>query len=341
MRIGIIAPPWTAVPPRGYGGTESFVDRLARGVQDLGHDVLLFTTGDSTCPVPRRWVLPESMPDRMGEMLPEVRHVLHAYKTMRDMDVVHDNTLLGPLYAWRDPSLPVVTTNHGPFDETLGDLYRAVNERASIVAISHDQATRARGIEIDAVIHHGVELQAFPQGAGDGGYFLFLGRMNPEKGAREAAQVAHKAGIRLIIAAKMREPAEHEYFHREVEPLLSDRIAYVGEADEQRKVELLGGATALINPIQWPEPFGLVMVEAMACGTPVLTFPAGAAPEIVDDGETGFLCRDLESMCDRVANVAELDRNACRAAVERRFSLRGMAQKYVELFEQVVERKAG
>jgi glycosyltransferase involved in cell wall biosynthesis len=339
MRIGIIAPPWTPVPPPGYGGTEAFVDRLARGINDLGHEVLLFATGDSTCAVPRQWVLDQALPDQMGQMLPEVRHVIHAYEAMHEMDVVHDNTLLGALYAWRHPSLPVVTTNHGPFDEALGDLYRAVDERASIVAISHDQASRAYGIEIDAVIHHGVEADAFPVGTGDEGYFLFLGRMNAAKGAREAALVAREVGVRLVIAAKMREQDEREYFQNEVEPLLSDRIEYVGEADQSRKLELLAGAAALINPIQWPEPFGLVMVEAMACGTPVLAFPSGAAPEIIDDGETGFLCADLDEMCTRVEKVRDLDRHACRAAVERRFSLRGMAEKYVALFAKVVDRQ--
>ena len=328
------------MPPPGYGGTEAFVDRLARGIQDLGHEVLLFASGDSTCAVPRDWILEEALPDRMGQMLPEVRHVIHGYEAMREMDVVHDNTLLGALYAWRYPELPVVTTNHGPFDEALGDLYRAVDERASIVAISHDQASRAYGIEIDAVIHHGVEPEAFPVGAGDEGYFLFLGRMTAEKGAREAAIVAKEVGVPLLIAAKMREEEEREYFRNEVEPLLSDRIEYVGEPDQSRKLELLAGATALINPIQWPEPFGLVMVEAMACGTPVIAFPSGAAPEIIDDGETGFLCMDLDEMCARVEKVGELDRRECRSAVERRFSLHVMAEKYLALFEQVVARQA-
>jgi glycosyltransferase involved in cell wall biosynthesis len=339
LRIGIIAPPWAPVPPTAYGGTESMVDCLARGLARLGHEVLLVTTGDSTCPVPRRYALERSVPSLMGNAVIETRHVVDAYDAVQHMDIVQDNTVVGPLYAWRFRSLPVVTTNHGPFDDNLAALYRAAAGRVAIVAISEHQASTASKCTVDAVIHHGVDPEAFPFGRGDGGYLLFLGRMTPEKGAREAALAAREAGVRLVIAAKRREPAEHAYFDEHVRPLLSADIEYVGEAGHDEKLALLAGAQALLNPIQWPEPFGLVMIEALACGTPVLAFPCGAAPEIVRHAETGFICPDLDTMIARIEDVTTLDRRRCRAEVESRFSADRMCRDYEALFERVISHR--
>ncbi|MDQ1383266.1 MAG: hypothetical protein QOG65_645 [Actinomycetota bacterium] len=336
LRIGIIAPPWAAVPPTGYGGTEAVLDRLGRGLQQLGHDVTLFTTGDSTCPVERRWVLERSQPDRIGDAVTEIEHVVHAYDELRTMDVVHDHTNVGPLYAWRFADLPGVATNHGPFNEELTAMYRASQGRVALVAISHHQASTAPDLHIDAVIHHGVDPEAFPVGRGDGGYVLFLGRMAPEKGAREAAIAARRAKVPLLMAAKLREATEHAYFDDQVRPLLGDGIEYLGEVDHEQKLALLAGASALLNPIQWPEPFGLVMIEALACGTPVLAFPNGAAPEIVEDGHTGYLCADTDIMSHRIHDARTIDRQACRAAVERHFSTSRMCQDHVALYDRVV-----
>jgi glycosyltransferase involved in cell wall biosynthesis len=340
MRIAIIAPPWIPVPPPAYGGTEAVVDRLARGFAAAGHDVLLFTTGDATCPVPRAWVLERAEALRMGMAVPELRHLIHAYETVRDYDVVHDHTVVGPLYAERFPRLPVVTTNHGPFNEELADIYRAISPRVPIIAISHAQAAQADDVPVARVIHHGIDPAAFPVGRGDGAYCLFLGRMAPEKGARRAALVARQAGVRLLIAAKMREPWEHRYYEEQVQPLLGDDVTYIGEVGGGDKLDLLGGARALLNPIRWPEPFGLVMIEALACGTPVLAFKEGAAPEIVEHGVTGFLCDDVDDMVRAVARLDELDRAACRAAVDRYFSTARMVREHVELFGELASRRA-
>jgi glycosyltransferase involved in cell wall biosynthesis len=339
LRIGIIAPPWAPVPPSGYGGTESVVDRLARGLLRLGHEVLLFTTGDSTCPVARRWVLARSEPGRIGNAMVEIRHVVDAYDILRSVDIVHDHTVVGPLYAWRFASLPVVTTNHGPFDDGFAALFRGTAERVAVVAISKHQASTAAGVHVDAVIHHGVDPDAFPVGDGNGGYFLFLGRMTPAKGAREAALAARQAGVRLLMAAKLWEPAEREYFTERVRPLLGQDVEFLGEVGHDEKLALLASARALLNPIQWPEPFGLVMIEALACGTPVLAFPAGAAPEIVRDGETGFLCADVNAMAARIGDVATIDRHRCRAAIEGHFSSDRMCRDYAELFKRIVGRR--
>lgn len=346
MRIGIVAPPWVSVPPARYGGTESVVDRLARGFVAAGHDVLLWTTGDSTCPVPRGWVLERSEGDRMGMAAIELRHLIRGYEALVDWgaDVVHDHTLIGPVYAQRYPDLPVVTTNHGPFDEELTDLYRAVAADVPVIAISHDQAARADGLPVACVIHHGIDLDAFPFGDGSGDehgeYLLFLGRMAPEKGARRAALAAKQAGVRLVMAAKMREPLEREFFEQQVRPLLDDRITYVGEVGGEDKLRLLRGARALVNPIRWPEPFGLVMIEALACGTPVLAFPEGSAPELIDHGVTGYLCEDVDDLARRLGDVALLDREACRQAAVGRFSTERMVADHLALFERVIADRA-
>ena len=260
-------------------------------------------------------------------------------------DIVHDHTLIGPVYAGGCPDLPVVTTNHGPFDHELSDLYRAVADRVPVIAISEDQAGRAVDLPIAAIIHHGLDLDRFPvgDGAGDdrGPYVAFLGRMSPEKGARRAALAAHAAGMRLLIAAKMREPLEHQFFVEQVKPLLDDRIEYIGEVGHDDKVRLLGGATALVNPIRWPEPFGLVMIESLACGTPVLAFDEGSAPELIDHGTTGFVCRDTEDLAHRLSETSALDRAKCRRSAEDRFSTERMVAAHLQLFETVLaERRA-
>jgi glycosyltransferase involved in cell wall biosynthesis len=341
MRIGIIAPPWVPVPPPNYGGTETVVDRLARGFHAAGHDVVLFTTGDSTCPVPREWVFERSEDLQIGSVTSELRHVVRAYEVLQDFDVVHDHTITGPAYGRRFADLKVVTTNHGPFNDELLDIYRAIGPMVSVIAISHSQASFADGVPIARVIHHGIDVDELPFGDGDGGYFLFLGRMVPDKGARKAALIARQAGVPLRIAAKMREPLEHEYYETQVRPVLGGDVEYIGEVGGSEKYELLAGAAGLLNPIRWPEPFGLVMIEAMACGTPVLTFPEGAAPEIVDDGVTGFLCGDRDGMVDAVGRIDQIDRRKCRAAVEQRFSTRRMVADHLELFESLVSSSAG
>lgn len=327
-----------AVPPTAYGGTETVLDALARGLHTAGHDLLLFTTADSTCPVPRAAILPQAIGVGVGGSATEMRHVIHAYQAAVDAraDIVHDHTLIGPVYAERFAGLQVVTTNHGPFQSELGDYYRAIGDRTPVIAISHHQASTATGIPVAAVIHHGVDLERFPVGHGDGGYAVFLGRMCPEKGVDTAIRVARRAGIPLRIAAKMSEPAEKLYFDQRVRPLLGADIEYVGEIGGTDKTALLGGATCLLNPIAWPEPFGMVMVEALACGTPVVATPMGAVPEIVDHGHTGFVCSGESALAAAMKEVARLDRHQCRVAVATRFSAERMVSNHLALYETLV-----
>ncbi|HEY0485386.1 MAG TPA: glycosyltransferase [Mycobacteriales bacterium] len=339
MRIGVIAPPWLPVPPPAYGGIEAVVDRLARGLAADGHDVLLAASGESTCPVPRLPDMPSGAIDAglTDHTVAELCHVRTAYTAMADLDLVHDHTVAGPLYRNRPTGLPIVTTNHGTFLYGLGELYREAGPDVTIVAISHHQAATARGVQIARVIHHGIDVDVVPCGPGDGGYACFLGRMSPYKGVREAVLVARRAGVPLLIAAKMRMREEREFFDERIAPLLGGDVQYVGEIGDAVKYDLLGRAVALLNPIQWPEPFGLVMIEALATGTPVVTTPSGAAPEIVDDGTTGYLRTDLDALAEALGAAAALDRAACRATAVARFSTTRMVAEHVDLYRALLD----
>jgi glycosyltransferase involved in cell wall biosynthesis len=335
MRITLIAPPWLPVPPPAYGGTELVVDALARGFAAAGHRVRLATTGDSTCPVERTWVHDHARTADMGDTAIELTHLLHAYRTIGDADVVHDHTTAGPALASLLSIAPVVTTNHSPFTDDTRRYYRALEGRVPIVAISHHQASTAGDVPIARVIHHGIDTDRYPVGPG-GDYLVFDGRMSPDKGVRQAIEIARDAGVPIVIAAKMRETSEHEYFDAEVKPLLGHDICYAGEVARDAKLALVGGALALLNPIRWDEPFGLSMVEALACGTPVITTPRGAAPEIVDNGITGFVTSTTHEAVAAVARAAKLDRHACRTAVETRFSARRMVADHLALYHDVI-----
>jgi len=330
MRIGVLAPPWVSIPPPKSGGIETVVHLLATGYQAAGHDVQLFTTGDSTCPVPRLHLYDEAQGQAAGSTVIELAHALAGYEALADCDLIHDHTIVGPLLAPR----PVVTTAHCPLEGEGARLYGRMSRSAIIVCVSQSQVIQ--GVPVARVIHHGLDAAEFPVGKGDGGYLLFLGRMAPEKGAHRALEAAWKAGARLVVAGKVRQPAERWYFERYVAPYLNDRLRFVGEVSGEEKRELLAGAQALLFPIRWNEPFGIVMLEALACGTPVLAFEEGAAPEVVEDGRTGFLCHDEDHMAEAITRVGGLDRAACRAIVEGPFSASRMVQEYLDLFGQLV-----
>lgn len=339
MRIGLIAAPWIQVPPPRYGGSEAVIDNLARGLHDAGHDVELFTVGDSGCEVPKSWIYPETVGPIQDSLLESI-HVEAAYRKFSDVDVIHDHTIVGPLFGSRAaaPGVPVVTTMHGPFSPTAKQLYSRLPERVSLIAISHPQRATAADIPVEAVIPHGIDTQKYVVGPGGGGYLAFVGRMNPDKGVHRAIEVARKAGKPLIIMVKMREAAEFAYFEDVVKPMLGPDVELLIEPDESYRIELVGRAEALINPIQWPEPFGLVMAEAMSCGTPVIASPHGAAQEIVEPGVTGFLYQEIDDLVDAVGRLGEIDRAACRTAVERRFSMERMVEDHVRLYRRLIDR---
>lgn len=337
LRAAIVAPPSTSVPPRG--GIEAVVDQLAVGLQQAGHEVVLFTVGESTFLVPRQSVLPRAEGDRIGDVVPELCHVVHAYDAVKGFDLVHDHTILGPVYAERFPELAVVSTIHGPIDAQLADLYRRVSHRVDLIAISNAQAASAPELGVSGVIPNGIDLARFPEGRNAGGYCAFLGRMCADKGAHPALQVARRAGVNLVLAGKMRTQAERDYFEAEVKPQLGERTWYVGEVSQARKLQIVANAWCLLFSIRWPGSFGLVMIESLACGTPVRAFPEGPAPEVIEHGRTGYLCQDEAEVAEAVVQVDNIERRACRRAVEARFSTERMVGEHVELFHEVAARR--
>lgn len=313
------------------------LDGLCRGLVAAGHEVVLFTTGDSTCPVSIRFELPIGPGVYVGGTPVEVDHVLASRRALRDVDVIHDNTSVGPLLGLIDRSIPVVATNHNPFAPPFSSVFERVSEHVAVVAISEHHAKSATGVQIARVIHHGLDPDAYPIGDGAGGYLLFLGRMSPEKGPHRAIEIARSLGVPLVLAGKQQSPAELAYFEEQVRPRLGPDVDYVGEVGYAAKLELLASARALLNPIMWDEPFGMVMLEALACGTPVFSFDRGAAPEIVKDGVTGFLGSDEGALERAFARIDEIDRRDCRRSVEEHFSITRMVEDHVALYRAVVE----
>ncbi len=318
------------------------VDGLARTLVKMGHDVELFALEGSTCPVPTHYIQRGNQPWPFSPVCHETGFIINAFEQLGAYDVVHDNSIVGAMYARAYPDQTFVTTNHGPFVGDLQTLYNHVAPWCTIVAVSNNQA---RGAEVPVdVIHHGVdtEMYSFGEGNGDerGEYLLFLGKIQDTKGPHLAAQAARAAGMRLLIAAKRDEGFEMDFFAKHVEPLLNDDVQFVGEVGGQEKIDLLGNAKALINPVIWPEPFGLVMAESLSCGTPVITLSNGAAPEIVENGVTGLVCHSELDLVDACRNIGEISRDVCRKSATSYFSLERMAEDYVKVYEKAIARKA-
>jgi glycosyltransferase involved in cell wall biosynthesis len=341
----VLAPPWPIPAPK-YGGVESVIDGLCRGLAALGHEVHLWGTTDSTCPVSRSAIIASTDADSVGWQPVEIRHVIAGYAWLagRQVDVIHDHSLIGPLAGPGRAGVPIATTNHLPFTSLdMAALYRDICDKVAVIAISAAQAEGAVGIRVAAVIHHGTNVATTPIGRGQGDavgpYVAFLGRMSRDKGVHEAAVACRVAGLRLVIAARMAERSECDYYRETIEPLLGDSVTYIGELDRPAKLDFVGRASALINPVCWPEPFGLVMIEALACGTPVIALRNGAVPEIVDQGITGAICNDVAELATALGRIACFDRLACRRVAETRFSIERMAADHVALYRRLIAQR--
>jgi glycosyltransferase involved in cell wall biosynthesis len=351
-RVGILALPWP-IPPTRYGGVEIAMDGLCRGLSEAGIEVFLWSHPDSTCPVRRGSTdIRVRVDETWHSVTVELQHVLAGYRWLaeNDVDIVHDITLAGPLVGPTLVDVPVVTTNFLPFTpptpaQTFPDvsmLYEELGRRIPVIAVSQGQARRAVS-PVAEVIPLATELDTVLPGPGDGDqhgeYLLFLGRMAPEKGVAAAIAAARQAGVRLKIAARMAEPAEREYFRSYVQPLLADgSVEYVGEPTVAEKTELLRHAVALVNPITWEEPFGLVMIEAMAAGTPVIARRGGAVSEIVATDAVGAVCDSQDDVVAAIRARSTFSREACRARVEEHFSYPVMTARHLAFYESVIEK---
>jgi glycosyltransferase involved in cell wall biosynthesis len=343
MRIAQVAPLIESVPPRFYGGTERVVGYLVDELVRAGHDVTLFATGDSETKAELVPVYPVGLREA-GCLNAVAAHVLSVEQVARraaEFDVIHFH--IGEMHfpVVRRLPVPSVTTLHGRLD--LVELKPLFREFADIPVVSISNAQREPLPEAcwTSTVYHGLPLDLHRFNPGPGSYLAFLGRISPEKRADRAIAIATACGCPLKIAAKV-DPADRQYFADEIRPLLDNPLVeFVGEIDERQKSDFLGNARALLFPIDWPEPFGLVMIEAMACGTPVVAFRGGSVPEIIDDGVTGFIVGSLDEAVEATRRVHRLNRYRCRATFERRFSVSRMAADYVEIFQQLIESGTG
>jgi glycosyltransferase involved in cell wall biosynthesis len=343
MRIALLSTCATAVPPKGYGGTELIVYELAKNLTRLGHDVVTYATGDSS-PDGELWHLFEK-PVWPPLATAELRHCALALRDMEGrsppFDVVHTNIGASlPLMHDRF-ELPVVLTIHHDRDPYLTGLFEDA-PWAYYVAISHRQAECLTEIEVDAVVHHGLNPEQYQggEGGGKGGYCVFLGRLAREKGPHVAIAAAMRAGVPLTMAGKAHPPDE-EYFAAQVKPAIEAAgplVNWIGEVGYPEKVELLHNACAMLFPIDWEEPFGLVMIESMLVGTPVIAFRRGSAPEVVEPGVTGFLVDNEEQMAACLRNIDRIDREACRRRARERWSSMRMARQYEQVYRKVIAR---
>jgi glycosyltransferase involved in cell wall biosynthesis len=334
MQIALIAPPFISVPPDAYGGTELFIAHLAESLVDSGHRVVVYANGASRVRCEVRSLYPDRCWPPVDPTSGYLRNADHTAWSIADAaksaDVIHLNDAIG-LPMTRLTNVPVVLTLHHPHEPVLSAFYEQY-PAIEYVAISDAQARRERMPNITTV-HHGVRTDGYRFSADKGDYVAFLGRIVPCKGAHTAITVARRAGLRLKIAGET-QPIYERYFRDQVLPHIDgDQIQYLGEADEALKNELLSGARALLFPIEWDEPFGLVMIEALACGTPVLAFAGGSVAEIVQDGVNGWICRDVDDMARRAASPG-ISSQSCRAWVCRHFSCERMANDYVDVYRR-------
>jgi len=336
VRIAQVAPLFESVPPRRYGGTERVVSYLTEELVRQGHRVTLFATADSETsaelvPIVERPLRGD--PLWMFHALVELEKVL---RRSRDFDVLHFHTdgLHYPMV--RRVSTPVVTTLHGRQDlPGLARFYR-VFSHIPVISISDAQRAPLPHARWVGTVHHGLPPQLYRPGTGRGGYLAFLGRISPEKRVDRAVEIARRTGLQLLVAAKV-DPVDRTYFEQEIEPLLREPgVEYLGEIADAEKSAFLGDALAVVFPIDWPEPFGLVMIEAMACGTPVHAFRGGAVDELVTPGVTGAVVTSVDEAVEALPKVAALDRVACRQEFERRFSVTRMAEKYLRVYERLM-----
>jgi glycosyltransferase involved in cell wall biosynthesis len=342
LRIAMIAPPYFDVPPPAYGGVEAVVADLVDDLAARGHEITLIGAGQHLTNAHRFISLwPEPPSDRLGEPFPEVVHAARVAEVLDglDVDIVHDHTLAGPLLG-RGTRVPTIITVHGPVVSEEGEYYRALGRSVRMVAISEAQRSTAPTLPWAATVHNAIRASTFPFRADKEPFVLFLGRMNPTKGPHLAIDAARAAGLPIVLAGKCSEPIEHAYLEREIKPRLGSDTELFGVADAAAKRDLLSRACAMLFPICWEEPFGLVMIEAMACGTPVVALRRGSVPEIIVNGVTGIITDHPAQLPEAIGLARQLDPAACQAHVASRFTTELMAARYEDAYRRVLGEKA-
>jgi glycosyltransferase involved in cell wall biosynthesis len=340
MRIAQIAPLFEAVPPKLYGGSERVVYSLTEALVEMGHDVTLFASGDSTTSAKLDAPWPRSL-----RLDPDIRDWVATYALMIEyvrqradlFDVLHFHIDYWPNSVFTRQDVPFVTTLHGRLDlPEFAAVYRMFPQ-VPLVSISNSQRKPLPDVGWAATIYHGMpENLLTPVPVAKRDYLAFLGRISPEKGIERAIQIAGRCGMKLKVAAKV-DKADADYFKASVEPLLADaNVEFIGEINDSQKPAFLSGARALLFPIDWPEPFGLVMIEAMACGCPVIAMCRGSVPEVMDDGISGFVVDNVDEAVAAFGRLDEIDRNGVRAQFEKRFTSRRMAADYVDLYTRLI-----
>jgi glycosyltransferase involved in cell wall biosynthesis len=342
MRIAQVAPLYESVPPKLYGGTERVVSWLTEELVRLGHDVTLFASGDSLTTARLVPGCPQSLRLNRDSIDPLAHHILLLQKVLDEkdnFDLIHFHLDYIHFPLSRRNRLPQVSTLHGRLDIVdLAPLYQEFSEMP-VISISDAQRRPLPWANWQGTVHHGMPEDTLRPSRGTGKYLAFLGRTSPEKGLLEAIQIAKRAGMPLKIAAKV-DKADLEYFQTCIKPELNNSlIEFIGEIGFGEKNEFLGNASALLFPIDWPEPFGIVLIEAMACGVPVIAYPFGSVPELIEDGVNGLIAHDVESAVRAVHRVGRVDRAACRRRFEERFTASRMAEDYLAIYDRMLKRE--
>ena len=344
MRIAQIAPIIERVPPKKYGGTERVVHALTEELVRRGHEVTLFASGDSHTSATLSSVYPRGirearLRDVYGPNYWTLLNIGIAYEHQKHFDVIHDHVVPLSLPTGNLASTPVIGTMHGAFNPDNRKLFEHLRG-PNILTISRSQAESAPDIHHAGTVYNGLPMDDYPFSKYTEDYLLFVGRISPEKGTHIAVQAAQQLDIPLIIAAKL-ERTDEIYFHEHIGPYLSERIRWIGEVNESARNHLMSRARAFLHPAMWREPFGLTLIEAMACGCPVIAFNRGSIPEIVQSGVTGYVVNDLESMLEAIVNIDALDRSLTRDYARATFSEKNMADGYEVMYETVLTQRTG
>ena len=338
FHIAMVAPPYFNVPPTAYGGIEIVVADLVDALVARGHKVTLIGAGNHgtraqrfhpTCDVVAA--------DQLGERMPEIIHAARAASVLEalDVDVIHDHTMAGPLMA-RGRLTPTVVTAHGPVSGDFREFYRALEDTVHLVAISKAQRSSAPDLAWSATVHNAIRADTFPFRAEKDDYAVFLGRFHPEKAPHLAIDAARAAGLPIVLAGKCAEPVERAYFSREIEPRIGSDVTIYGIADAAAKRRLLSRAACMVFPICWEEPFGMVVIEAMVCGTPVVALGRGSVPELIVHGQTGIIVDDPDDLPAGILQARELEPAVCRKHVESGFTVEVMAEGYEDVYRRAL-----